>query len=379
MKEKQLSDNEVFDLAIQKKEWGERFHDKHSLNLKDFQDYKQSHQFFLDGYRAKSNQLLKPFPKIIYNYINNVSFNAHVFKYKEHYIIAIHLGVWAIITDLFHRMLAHREILPEIGNPNKEISATSIGDYYDNVADLLINTPLDKFKLKFPKDPTRKLYAYHLSGRAMDFIFEHELAHILFGHADYSLDCLGIDCVSEYQPSGAVNENHFDLQTLEMNADTMALLSCSSRAINVVQKNSLVKTPFRFFYNDNYQALLDLAFAVYNAIRVFGDRDYKNTELGKRPHPDPRVRQVILLSFLEQTMKSQQVLKIDHDKLHKLLIDMMVESEKAYRLITGKQHNTDVFSPEYFANHPLNSSLVINWKKNIRKRLLKYAYVNLPT
>jgi hypothetical protein len=58
---------------------------------------------------------------------------------------------------------------------------------------------------------------------------------------------------------------------------------------------------------------------------------------------------------------------------------MMVESEKAYRLITGKQYNTDVFSTEYFANHPLNSNLVINWKKNIRKRLLKYTYVPLPT
>lgn len=377
MNEKQLSDNEIFDLATQNKEWGSRFDDKHSP--KDLQDYKQSHQFFLDGYRAKSNQLLKPFPKIIYDYINNISFNAHAFKYKEHYIIGIHLGIWAIVTDLFHRMLARKEILQEIGNSKEESSATSISDYYDNVFDLLINTPLDKFKLKFPKDPVRQLYAYHLSGRAMDFVFEHELAHILFGHADYLSDFLGIDCVSEFQPSEVVNQNKFDLQTLEMNADTMALQSCCFRALNTVQNNSLVNPHFRVFYYDNYQALSDLAFAVYNVIRVFGDGDYKNIELGKSTHPDPRVRQVILLSFLEQTMKSQQAHKIDHNKLHTLLIDMMVESEKAYRLITGKQYNTDVFSTEYFANHPLNRSLVINWKKNIRKRLLKYTYVPLPT
>jgi hypothetical protein len=377
--DKRISDNEIFDLAIKKKKWGERFHDKHSLNLKDFQDYKQSHQFFLDGYRANSNQLLKPFPKIIYNYINSVSFNAHAFKYKKHYIIAIHLGVWAIITDLFHRMLAHKEVLSEIGNPNKESSAASIGDYYDNVADLLINTPLDKFKLKFPRDPTRQLYAYHLSGRAMDFVFEHELAHILFGHVDYLSDSLGMDCISEFQPSEVLNQNRFDLQTLEMNADTMSLTSCTFRALNAVKDNSMVNSNFRIFYKDNYQALSDLVFAIFNTIRVFGDGDYKDTRLGKSTHPDPRIRQVILLSFLEQIMQSQQIIKIEHKKLHELLIKIMVESEKAYKVITGKEHNTEVYRPVYFANHPLNKSLPINWKENLRNKLMNYTYVPLPT
>ncbi|MCJ7448609.1 MAG: hypothetical protein MUO72_13045 [Bacteroidales bacterium] len=379
MNTKRLTDNEIFDLAIRKEELGERFHDKHSLNLKDFRDYKQSHQFFLDGYRVKSNQLLKPFPKIIYNYINKVTFNAHAFKYKEYYIIAIHLAVWAIITDLFHRMLAHKEILKGIGNPNKESSATSIGDYYDDVADLLINTPLDKFSLKFPKDTTRQHYAYHLSGLAMDFIFEHELAHILFGHVDYLSNCLSMNCISEFQSSEILYQNQFNLQTLEMNADTMGLASCISRAINAIKDNSLVNFNYRIFYKDKYQVFSDLAFAVFNTLRVFGDGDYKETRIGKSTHPNPGVRQVILLSFLEQIMQSQQTIKIEHEKLHELLIKIMVESENAYKLITGKEHNRYVYTPEYFANHPLTSRLPINWKENIRNKLMNYTFVPLPT
>ncbi|HDY87272.1 MAG TPA: hypothetical protein ENH82_04045 [bacterium] len=377
MKEKQLSDYAIFDLAIQNKDWGIRLDEKYSP--KELQDYKRSHLFFIDGYRAKSKGLLKPFPRTIYDYIYNFSFNAHAFKYKAHYVIGINVGIWAILNDLFHRMLAHRDILPEIGNPEKESSVNSIDDYYDNVIDLIINTPLDKYKLKFPKNLHRLLYAYHLSGRALDFVFEHELAHILFGHADYLSDCFGIHCVSEYQPSEVVNKNQFSLQTLEMHADTMALQSCCFRALNVVNNNSLVNPRFRVLYKNYYQALSDLAFAIYNTIRMFGDGDYKNTQLGKSTHPDPRVRQVILLSFLEQFMSQQQSFNIDYDKLHSLLIKTIKESENAYQLITGKQTDFDVFNAKYFANNPFNSEVVINWKRNIRKRLLKYTYVPLPT
>ncbi|HDL01038.1 MAG TPA: hypothetical protein ENH23_02265 [candidate division Zixibacteria bacterium] len=377
MNEQEFSDSEVFDLAVQNKEWGSRLDERNST--KELQDYKQSHHNLLDGYRANSNQLLKPFPNIIYDYIHNFSFNAYAFKYNKHHLIGINVGVWATLTDLFHRMLAHREVLPKIGNPNKETAGTSIDDYYGNIIELISNTPLEKIKLRFPRDHIRQLYAFHLSSIAMDFVFEHELAHILFGHVDYLHDCLGIDFTSEFQSSEVLNQNQFDLQTLEMNADTMGLANCAFRALNAVRDNSIANTHFHVFYSDNYQALSDLTFAVFNTIRVFGDGDYKDTRLGKSTHPDPRVRQVILLSFLEQIMQSQHILKIEHDKLHKLLIDMMVESEKAYQLITGKKHNTDVYSPEYFANHPLNSSLPINWKENMRNKLLNYTYVSLPT
>lgn len=375
---KPLSEYEIFDLAIADKQWGVRIDEKYYTE--DLKEFKQSHQFFMKGYSAKSKQLLKPFPSIIYDYINNFSFNAHAFKYKEDYIIGIHVAVWAILNDLFNRMLAHNEIFPEIGNPAKESSDTSVKDYYDNVLDLLNNSHQGIFKLKFPTDLQRKLYAYHLTGRAMDFVFEHELAHILFGHADYLYDRYGIHCVSEFQPSEVVNQYQFDLQTLEMNADTMALLSCCSRALNTVNNNSKVHPAFRAFYKNYYQAFSDIAFAIYNTIRVFGDGDYKNIQLGKSTHPDPRVRQLQIFSTFRTVVKaSKQYFTIDYDKLHSLLIEKIKESESAYQLITGKQTNLEVFNAEYFVDNPLGMAVIDNWKKNIRNSLLEYTYVPLPT
>ena len=375
---KPLSEHEIFDLAIADKQWGVRIDKKYSH--KNLQDFKECHKIFLKGYSAKSKPLLKPFPSIIYDYINNLSFNAHAFKYKEYYIIGIHGADFIILNDLFNRMLAHNDIFPKIGNPAKESSDTSIKDYYDNVFDILNNSHQGIFKSKFPKDSKRKLYAYHITGRAMDFVFEHELAHILFGHVDYLYDRYGIHCVSEYQPSEIVNQNQFDLQTFEMNADTMALLSCCSRALNTVNNNSLVHPPFRTFYKNYYQALSDIAFAIYNTIRVFGDGDYKNIQLGKSTHPDPRVRQLQIFSTFRTMVKAwKQYFTLDYDKLHSLLIEKIKESERAYQLITGKQTNVEVFKAKYFVNNPFGMAFTDNWKKNIRNSLLKYTYVSLPS
>ena len=75
----------------------------------------------------------------------------------------------------------------------------------------------------------------------------------------------------------------------------------------------------------------------------------------------------------------KQYFTIDYDKLHRLLIEKIKESESAYQLRTDKQTNLEVFNAEYFVDNPLGVAVIDNWKKNIRISLLKYTYAPLPT
>lgn len=207
----------------------------------------------------------------------------------------------------------------------------------------------------------------------MNFIFEHELSHIIFGHVDYLHDTFGVTVLSEFNSDLEKKIFNLDLQTLEMDADCTALARCCNWAMAVVDKPSRVDSNIRRFYSDPYTAFSDIYFSVYNTFKLFGDGNFKDMTPGKSSHPDPRIRQLMFMMTFEAIAKKLH-LNIDSIRLNDILLDRFLKSEKAYEYITGNKINNEVFQPEYFAYHPLPRALEDNWKTNMRNKLLKYSF-----
>lgn len=113
---------------------------------------------FLNNYK-RDKRLIKPFPNIILDIVNNESFNAFALKYQGYYIIGIHIAVRLILFDLFNRMLSHREVLVEIGNPNAESDYNKpLNNYYSDIKSLVVYGNQGDYQFIYPKDETRKLY-----------------------------------------------------------------------------------------------------------------------------------------------------------------------------------------------------------------------------
>lgn len=169
---------------------------------------------------SKDPNLLRPFPKIIYDFVENSNFNAFALNAGPRYIIGVNWSVFVLLSDIFSRMLANPNILKNIGDVSKEKLMPQISDYYTNAFDLFDSFENSKYIVAQPIDNIRKKYADLLTLLAMDFIFEHELSHILFGHVDYINDKYGIKIFSEFSNNDVQIKNNTDFQTLEMDADS---------------------------------------------------------------------------------------------------------------------------------------------------------------
>ena len=164
-----MTDEMIFEQATSNKGGrfnGDRIHlEEHILRAKDL----------LEWYKT-DKKLLKPFPPIIYDFVDNNKFNAMAMKYEGKYIIAIHESVRLMLFDLFNRMLSHKEILVEVGDVSEEVEYNNrISDYYTDLNSMVEKGHNKNYVFRYPVNRIRRLYAHHLTTLAMDFIFEHEL------------------------------------------------------------------------------------------------------------------------------------------------------------------------------------------------------------
>lgn len=324
-------------------------------------------------YYSKDPNLIKPFPKIIYDFVNSEDFNAFAMKSTNEYIIGINEAVILILFNLFNRMLACNDVLVHIGDSSEEDYSKTVNDYYVSTKDLITKGYGGKYESIEPKNKLRKYYAIHLTKLAMEFIFEHELSHILFGHVDYLNAKYGIRTYSEFNFKNVINADNLDIQTLEMDADCTALARCCALAKRRVDNPNMVYSEFQIFYKNLYDSFSDIDFAICNVFRLFGDGDYQNVEPGKSSHPDPQVRQFSLLSTYYSIIENWQ-LDIDYKILFEKLIVGLKESHRAYEKLTGKKINLELYRPEFYVEHPLNNALRDNWENRMRNELLVYTF-----
>lgn len=369
---RKMTNKNYFDIVT--KNFGGRVNHQRPLLF----DYFVSRYDTILEYYKKDPNLLKPFPSIIFDYVENNNFNAFALKSEDKHIIGIHSSVFFIVSDLFSRMLASKNILPNIGNATLEKQTKKIFDYYSNAEKLVQHQENGEFEIVQPIDPIRKKYADHLTLLAMDFIFEHELSHIVFGHVDYLNEKHGINVYSEINNSGENIKNNLDFQTLEMDADSTALARCCSFAYFEILNNSFLKIDpdIKFIYSDFYSAFSTINFVITTVFLIFGDGDYKDVQPGRTIHPPPRIRQLMISSTF-YTINEKWNLNLDIDILTEKIYSKTIEANLAYQEITGKKINKEVFEKKYYSDNPIPGILIDNWTNNLRQDLMKHSFKSL--
>jgi hypothetical protein len=360
-----MNDKDYFDLAT--KNFGGRFnHERPELFDNIVSRYNKTIEYY-----KKDPNLLKPLPSIIFDFVENNNLNAFAMKSDNKYIIGIHISTFVILSDLFSRMLANKNILPNIGNASLEKPIEKINDYFSNLEDL-VNI---EFKVVQPIDPIRKKYADYLALIALDFIFEHELSHIVFGHVDYLNEKYGLEIYTEINNSAINIKNNLDFQTLEMDADGTALARCCSFAVFEILNKGFFKidSDVKFIYSDYYSAFSTINFVITTLFLIFGDDNFRDIQPGKTMHPPPRMRQLMIASTF-YTINEKWNLNLDFDILTEKICISSIEAILAFQEITCKKINKEAYEDKYYVDNPISKNLTNNWSNCVRGELVKHTF-----
>lgn len=321
--------------------------------------------------------LVRPFPNILVDFVDNDSFNAFAMKRGETYIIGINWSVLTILSDIFNRIMSHPHLMAEIGNSSLENNLDKIDDYFLDLKQLITNFksgPDDIMMSNIPKDRIRAKYAHHLTVIAMDFIFEHELSHILFGHVDYLEKNHRLTIVKEFISEDKLRKN-IDLQTLEMDADSTALARICINVFRTISKEIFfeIDSELQFLYNDYISTFSTIYFSLTTLYLVFGDSNYQFTVPGYSSHPPPTVRHLMIGSTFG-SMIDKWNLNVSVDDFYEKIADGAKEAFKCYLEITNKKLNKEAYSKEFYQENPLFGSLLSHWSNHLRNNLLTYTY-----
>lgn len=157
---------------------------------------------------------------IHFDLVEDLRLNALAFATKTIDFVGILAGTVLIIRDLFNRMLAHPEVLPNIGESTTEIADGITIPNLNNYAQYLDPQC-------FPKCAIRAQYADILTETALKFIAGHEMGHLLNGHCELrSQNAVNILCLERDDDDKPCGLDNLSLQTLELDADSVGAFWC---------------------------------------------------------------------------------------------------------------------------------------------------------
>lgn len=313
-------------------------------------------------------EYLKPPPKVYFNYINNCNLNAKAtITSNDHGLIGFNAGGFAIIYDLFLKILAHSETLKQIGNPNNEIySSPIIRNYYSDFNRLTNfgDFNYDEYKQIIPIDDNRKAFSLLLFDIAFEFLFNHEMTHILDGHIFFIQNNKG-HC------------NNLTFQTLEMDADCISISKILAHHVRKFKGMLEIPIGYKPFYNDINSVIFLIYYSISTLFRIIADNAvYKLNDITDLGHSKPRVRQLSIAATIHEYFNKYFVeLKSELDL--KMFSNVIIEIENNYKMLTGnlleKSGYDEAFSEKAKKQ---NTDILENWKA-IRPELIKHSYVNL--
>ncbi|MBT1699272.1 hypothetical protein KK083_20410 [Fulvivirgaceae bacterium PWU4] len=332
--------------------------------------------------RHSGSPLLKPFSsKLIYEQALNPDFDAFAFKYSGNYFINISDGTHHILHELYNRLLSNPTILPQFGDISKEVTAVNpIKGYFLNAL-VMVEESERRGGLYWPRDEMRRRYAIFLSNLALDWIFEHELAHITNGHVDYEIANYGVCRIQENGTVGLQSQHLLDRQTMEMDADGAAFGNCCGVLIRASIHPQLKNMSefSQIVFGDVYRLLGDFYFALLNLFRLFGDGDFRNMIAGTSTHPEAPHRALMLLKTFEpmmEHMNRKYHANLSMDRLLTSCIEALRMGGISYRLITDKDPK-EAFIGSHGYDNPIHEALIKNWQDHLFYKLKPFSYKDL--
>ncbi len=208
-------------------------------------------------------------------------------------LVACFTGAFTNITSFFTLLLSHPEVLPSVGNASDEkrwIRSLRHCNWSSSWSDVLAN--IDVYQTpppSFPIDPTRKLFAHRLSILAMDFLFFHEIGHLVNGHLELLRGSAELGALEEASFTEGSSLIPLDYQALELNADSHAVIAMTPELLALPE----VLPPTSTFETGS-EAIESLVLAMLSVFILF-DRtasSLKRYDSARHPHPAVRLANV---------------------------------------------------------------------------------------
>ncbi len=305
--------------------------------------------------------------------INNNELNACAAKSNSKYFIGFYLGAVYVLKDIFYRMLSNKSILPNIGVIDNETNPIIFNAQITSLNQLFLAKDPDEQII--PKDPVRMVYADVLHSHALNFLLDHEYAHISHGHVDYITAQFNANTLWEISQESSM-ETLFS-QTLEMDADCSAVNSGIATILEAYQKSSFLPVHLRQYYSNFDESLVSWCIAIYTFFRIFSFADDHKKDIKTQTHPNSGLRQSIVMATIATIL---------NEKFNSRILDNFVKNigritdtvEEAFSAISHQDYNPIAF---YNAFRPEAQEhvhyLMKNWN-NVRPLLEPLAMKNLP-
>ncbi len=223
-----------------------------------------------------------------------------------------------------------------------------------------------------PIDFTRQLYASLFAKAALYFLFDHEYAHVIFGHVDYVGNADSIFSIEEAQPE----RNRIpgiDSQTLEMDADSFATHHGILFVGNVIDQIDKLPEYRRPFFSGWENGISNWLFAIYSFFRLFGYKEYKVSDLLHYSHPPVGIRQRMIYHTLLRLCDDRLVTGISSERLNTIYLDTIDKVENAFNEISESPMKRSAIDFAYTSEASDHAFAILkNWE-NIRPQLEKYA------
>ncbi|UBF26447.1 hypothetical protein K9N68_00035 [Kovacikia minuta CCNUW1] len=283
----------------------------------------------------------RKFVPIHCDFIDNSKVNAVAFTDNQDYI-GINAGTVVILYDLFHRMLMHPGILRSV------VPAPGYGGdvpYPPPFMPIVADLRLHDIQLKTSSNPDRKAYADILTNMALDFLIDHEIAHLRNGHVDYL--CHYSNKAPFIMEAVGKNLNeHLSLtyQTLEMDADSVALqynfLAILDYSKSIRDKTKNLQSWEKPYIREDI-AIFSLLYAIYFVFRIFNQQSWSIDELKTSSHPPTPLRYQMIFELVNKVANKHGYKNFTYRKNKLLRLNRIVlsEAENAIELLTGKRDN----------------------------------------
>lgn len=297
---------------------------------------------------------------VTFCYINDFSINALTNIVNSDGVVALNIYAPLLFSDLFYGLLSHPSVFPEYGQSKLEVPKFTnysipkqLKDLYFEKEDRLISVKSPRW---IPEIAQRCTYASILSEIAIDFLFLHEMGHLLRGHSPFRREILKI-----FEPLTAFGDtkdsedfclvNH----ALEYDADWFAMKYIIDFSIRdqlpLSKLNNLIDHP-RFLFETIIIAIV--------LVILSGDLSrYETIKYKNRIHPHPYWRFLTLYAVIDCTLGEL------HPELKKYW------KPSFYDALIDLRYIAEIYEParRYFSDAPsMQNNLMAHYTKIVKEQ-----------
>ncbi len=315
-------------------------------------------------------------PGIHFDFVDCSQLNAVAFAHDSFGYVGIFRGTIYLLHDVFCRVFSHPAMFLRAGNISVEmirpIHFEKLCDDYEYVKSQR-PPDVDPVGHVLPIDADRCNYAAFTALIAIDFLSEHELGHLCFGHPEY-LNRLGIEIISELRlKKGSGHPGNLTAQALAYQADHFAL----STSLGAAMRSEFPSIPNPQTTQGKMCRLLLWQFAIMTTFWMFG-LEFDENDMDAEEHPFPVVR-IAAIQAATHSLLRQKFPELS-DYFNQVAGDVVFGTARTMKAISGEIEDSNYLRAVKAANGPIIHHVNRIWKhlKDIAGDIEKTSFIEIP-